>query len=104
MLVRLFVGTKLVVAKRVLLMFLGGQFMRTDRHLFVVMIACCGLFAASTTHAARILNPEVESQLDQKQQLIKFDLLFDPGEKAVALEVYALEFKDGATPPLSPIA
>ena len=63
----------------------------------------CGLFVAPI-HAARILNLEVESKLDREAATNQFELLFDPGETAVELEVFALEFKDGAVPPLSPIA
>jgi esterase/lipase superfamily enzyme len=77
--------------------------MFVDRRGFAIAVALSGLFVALPAHAARILNAEVESRLDQKQQLIHFDLLFDPGETAVELEVYALELKDGATPPLIPI-
>jgi esterase/lipase superfamily enzyme len=65
-------------------------------------ISAYGLFVASA-NAARILNLTVESRLDQKEQLIQIELLFDPGETAVELETLALEFKDGAVPPLSPI-
>lgn len=74
------------------------------RRWLPVVAALTGLLVTSPAQAARILNLQVESKLDDKQQLINFELLFDPVETAVELEVYALEFKDGATPPLSPIA
>lgn len=65
-------------------------------------IAVCGLFAGPLA-AARIRNLDIEPKSRDKQHLINFELLFDPGETAVELEVLALEFRDGATPPLSPI-
>ncbi len=71
---------------------------------WLAVAALCGLLVAPAAQAARILNLAVESKLNQKQQLIQFDLLFDPGETAVELEVFALELKDEAVPPLSPIA
>jgi esterase/lipase superfamily enzyme len=74
---------------------------RIGRQL-VFAAAISGLLAARAD-AARILSINIESQLDVKKQLINIDLLFDPGETAVELEVLAAEFKDGATPPLSPI-
>lgn len=78
--------------------------MLTGQSGLAVAAAMCGLLVAPAAQAARILNLEVESKLDQMQQLIHFELLFDPGETAVELEVFALEFKDEAVPPLSPIA
>jgi esterase/lipase superfamily enzyme len=74
---------------------------RVDRWL-VLAVAGVGLLTGRAD-AARILSINVESQLDQKKQLIVVDLLFDPGETAVELEVLAAEFRDDATPPLSPI-
>lgn len=68
----------------------------------VSSIALCGLLV-SPLCAARVRNLDVEPKSRQKQHLLNFDLLFDPGETAVELEVLALEFRDGATPPLSPI-
>lgn len=68
----------------------------------VSSIALCGLLVAPI-FAARVRNLDVEPKSRQKQHLLNFDLLFDPGETAVELEVLALEFRDGATPPLSPI-
>jgi esterase/lipase superfamily enzyme len=67
-----------------------------------IAAAISGLLAARAD-AARILSINVESQLDQKKQMVVIDLLFDPGETAVELEVLAAEFKDEAAPPLSPI-
>jgi esterase/lipase superfamily enzyme len=68
----------------------------------VSSIVLCGLLVGSVS-AARVRNLDVEPKSRQKQHLLNFDLLFDPGETAVELEVLALEFRDGATPPLSPI-
>ena len=78
--------------------------MVVGRGWLAIAAAVCGLLVVPAAHAARILNLAVESKLKEKQQLINFELLFDPGETAVELEVFALEFKDGAVPPLSPIA
>lgn len=68
----------------------------------VSSIMLFGLLVGSVS-AARVRNLDVEPKSRQKQHLLNFDLLFDPGETAVELEVLALEFRDGATPPLSPI-
>jgi esterase/lipase superfamily enzyme len=64
-----------------------------------------GFLAVTQSAAAgRILNiTEIESKLDDHQQLIHVEFLFDPGESAVQLEVLALEFQEGAPRPLKPI-
>lgn len=74
---------------------------RIDRWL-VLAVAGASLLPGQV-QAARILSINIESQLDQKKQLVVIDLLFDPGETAVELEVLAAEFRDNVTPPLSPI-
>lgn len=76
--------------------------MATAMQRIVSSIALCGLLV-SPLFAARVRNLDVEAKSRNKQHLLHFDLLFDPGETAVELEVLALEFRDGATPPLSPI-
>lgn len=68
----------------------------------VSSIVLFGLLVGSV-NAARVRNLDVEPKSRQKQHVLNFDLLFDPRETAVELEVLALEFRDGATPPLSPI-
>jgi esterase/lipase superfamily enzyme len=75
------------------------------RYLTVVPIGVivCGAILAPTADGARILNLHVETKAAAKQHEIHIELLFDPGETAVELEVLALEFKEGAVPPLSPI-
>jgi esterase/lipase superfamily enzyme len=75
------------------------------RHRAIVFAsALLGLFAADIVRAARILDLQVESKLGEGNQEIHLELLLDPGEAAVQLEVLALEFDDQAERPLRPVA
>jgi esterase/lipase superfamily enzyme len=62
-----------------------------------------GLMLGGLAHGARILNVHVESKTDEKKQDVVVELLFDPGEAAVKLEVYAFDFNDQVIPSLRPI-
>jgi esterase/lipase superfamily enzyme len=62
-----------------------------------------GLMLGGLAHGARILNVQVESKTDEKKQEVVVELLFDPGEAAVKLEVYAFDFNDQVVPSLRPI-
>ncbi len=69
----------------------------------VSTLVLCGLLVCPVA-AARVRNLHVEAKSRDKQHLLKFELLFDPGEAAVEFETLAFELQPVATPPLSPIS
>jgi esterase/lipase superfamily enzyme len=95
-------ATKLVIKRLSVTCRREISYMVRCGQLFVLSAVLSGLLVAEAD-AARILNLAVEARLDQRNHVLLIDLLFDPGETAVELQTLALEFKDGATPPLSPI-
>jgi esterase/lipase superfamily enzyme len=59
--------------------------------------------AAGRSNAARVVNVDVESKLNEGKQLVQIELLLDRGEAAVEIEVLAILFDPATVPPIRPI-